>query len=396
MSRERRVGTADLFRVGAAGLFARPTRVVLSALGVAIGIAAMVAVVGISESSRAELNQRIDALGTNLLRAGPAEDLIGERSVLPEAAPAMIGRVPPVESTASVGLVDTSVYRSDRVPEERTGGIAVLAADLELPGRVGLELAAGTWLDPVSAELPTVVLGSRAAERLGVGADGIGQQVWLGDRWFTVAGVLEPTLLAPELETAALVGWPVAEKLLGSRGEVTTVYARVAPEGVEEVRELLAATANPERPGAVEVSRPSEALAAQRAADSTLTTMLLALGGVSLLVGGVGVANTMVISVLERRQEVGLRRALGASRADIRAQFLIESLVLALLGGVVGSLLGAGVTAGYALSQGWAPALPLWAVGAGVGATVVIGAVAGLYPAVRASRLSPTEALATG
>lgn len=396
LPRGLRVGFADLVRVGAAGLFARPARVVLSALGMAIGVAAMIAVVGVSESSRAELNHRLDALGTNLLRVGPAEDLLGERSVLPEAAPAMIGRIPPVDSTASVGRVDAGVYRSDLVPVERTGGIAVLAADLELPERVGLELAAGSWLDPLTAELPVVVLGSRSAERLGVGADGIGRQVWLGERWFTVAGVLEPTLLAPELETAVLVGRPVAEAVLGFGGEVTTVYARAAPDSVEEVRAVLASTANPELPGAVEVSLPSEALEAQRAVDRTLTTMLLTLGGVSLLVGGVGVANTMVISVLERRQEVGLRRALGASRADIRAQFLTESLALSLLGGVVGSLLGAGVTAGYALAQGWTPALPLWAVGAGVGATAVIGAVAGLYPAVRASRLSPTEALATG
>ncbi|GAA1466109.1 ABC transporter permease [Nocardiopsis exhalans] len=394
LPRTRRLGLADLFRVGSGGLRSRPTRVVLSALGIAIGIAALISVVGISESSRSELNDRLDALGTNLLRAGPGENLLGERSVLPDQAVAMIDRLPPVESTVAVGRLDASVYRSDLIPPERTGSIAVIATDLELRERVGLEMATGQWLNTSSAQLPTVVLGSRAADRLGIGADGVGQRVWLGDQWFTVTGVLEPVLLAPELETAALVGWPIAESALGSSGDVTTIYTRVAPGQVEEVREVLAASANPENPGEVEVSRPSEALEAQQAVDATLAAMLLGLGGVSLLVGGVGVANTMVISVLERRQEIGLRRALGATRGDIRAQFLAESLLLSLLGGAAGTLLGAGVTAVYSLTQGWSPTLPVWAVGLGIGATLLIGCAAGLYPAVRASLLAPTEALA--
>lgn len=354
----------------------------------------MISVVGISESSRSELNSRLDALGTNLLRVGPGENLLGEKAVMPDSAAAMIEHIPPVESAVAVGRVDAAVYRSDLIPEEQTGSIAVLAADLELKERVGLEMAAGEWLNRGNAEYPTVVLGSRAADRLGIGGDGVGQRVWLGDQWFTVIGVLEPVPLAPELETSALIGWPVAESHLGSRGEVSTIYTRVAPGAVEDVRGVLASTANPENPGEVDVSRPSEALEAQQAVDTTLTAMLLGLGGVSLLVGGVGVANTMVISVLERRQEIGLRRALGATRRDIRSQFLTEALLLSLLGGAAGTVLGAGVTATYALSQGWSPTIPPWAVAVGLGATVLIGGIAGLYPAVRASRLAPTEALA--
>jgi putative ABC transport system permease protein len=160
------------------------------------------------------------------------------------------------------------------------------------------------------------------------------------------------------------------------------------------VRGVLAATANPEHPNELEVSRPSDALAAKRATDATLDALLLGLGGVALLVGGVGAANTMVISVLERRAEIGLRRALGATRGHIRVQFLAESLLLSALGGAGGVLLGIAVTSVYAVTQQWPAVVPPWATAGGVGVTLVIGGLAGLYPAIRAARLAPTEALA--
>lgn len=216
----------------------------------------------------------------------------------------------------------------------------------------------------------------------------------LGGHWFTVTGILDPVVLTPELDSAALVGWPAAESYLDFDGHPTTVYTRSAEDSVEAVRAVLAATANPPAPNEVEVSRPSDALAAQRATDDTFTALLLGLGGVALLVGGVGVANTMVISVLERRAEIGLRRSLGAARGQVRLQFLAESLLLSGLGGAGGVLLGITVTTGYAISQGWLTVVPAWVMLGGLGATLVIGALAGLYPAIRAARLAPTEALA--
>jgi putative ABC transport system permease protein len=239
-----------------------------------------------------------------------------------------------------------------------------------------------------------VVLGSAAADRLGVARAGAEVRVWLGGRWFTVVGVLAPVPLAPELDTSALIGWPVAQQLLGFDGYPTTIYTRARDDAVEHVRDVLAATANPQNPEQVQVSRPSDALAARRAADDTLNALLLGLGAVALLVGGVGVANTMVISVLERRQEIGLRRSLGATRGQIRIQFLVESQLLSTLGGLGGVLLGIAVTAGYAATQNWPTVIPAWATIGGMTATLVIGALAGLYPAVRAARLAPTEALA--
>ncbi|WP_341718098.1 ABC transporter permease [Micromonospora sp. FIMYZ51] len=391
-----RLPAADVVRVGGIGLRTRPLRAFLSALGIAIGIAAMIAVVGISSSSRAELDRTLAALGTNLLTVSPGRTLFGGDAQLPPEAVAMIGRIGPVTRATATGQVDGNVYRTDRIPAAETGGLAVRAAQLGLLETVGVEVASGTWLNAATARYPAVVLGATAAQRLGLAAAGPDVRVWLGGRWFTVVGILAPAPLAPELDSSALVGWEVASSRLGFDGHPTTVYTRTEADQVEAVRAVLGATANPEAPNEVDVSRPSDALAATRATDATFTALLLGLGAVALLVGGVGVANTMVISVLERRAEIGLRRSLGATRGQIRTQFLAESLLLSALGGTGGVLLGILVTAGYARWQGWPTVVPAWATLGGVAATLVIGGLAGLYPAIRASRLAPTEALATG
>jgi putative ABC transport system permease protein len=385
-----RLRPADLFRLGGYGLRARPLRAVLSALGIAIGIAAMTAVVGISSSSRADLDRELAALGTNLLTVTPGETMFGKTAVLPDESVSMIRRIGPVRKATATGAVDdTAVYRTDKIPEAETGGLSVLAAQQELLDTVGGKLASGTWLNAATARYPAVVLGSVAARRLGdVPA------VYLAGRWWTVVGVLDPVPLAPELDQAVLVGWQAAGTYLGFDGHPTTVYTRSVDAQVEAVRQVLAPTANPESPNEVKVSKPSDALAARRATNDTFTALLLGLGAVALLVGGIGVANTMVISVLERRAEIGLRRSLGATRGQVRTQFVAESLLLSLLGGVAGVLLGYLVTGLYATTQTWPTVVPLWVLAGGVGATVVIGAIAGWYPAIRAARLAPTEALA--
>ncbi|GIF40846.1 ABC transporter permease [Actinoplanes xinjiangensis] len=384
-----RLRPADLLRLGGYGLRSRPLRAVLSALGIAIGIAAMVAVVGISTSGRADLDEQLAALGTNMLTVAPGRTMFGDDATLPDDALPMIERIGPVTAATAVGTVsDTPVYRTDRIPEGETGGLAVVAAQLDLPGTVNARLAGGTWLNAATARYPAVVLGAAAARRLGdVPA------VWIDGRHYSVIGVLDSVPLAPELDTAVLIGWEAAESHLDFDGHATRVYTRSIESQVEAVRGVLAATANPQNPDQVDVSNPSDALIAQRAAAGTLNALLLGLGAVALLVGGIGVANTMVISVLERRAEIGLRRSLGATRGQIRTQFVSESLLLSLLGGAGGVLAGAGVTVVYAGTQQWPPVVPLWAVAGGLGATLLIGAVAGLYPAIRAARLAPTEAL---
>jgi putative ABC transport system permease protein len=382
---------ADVLRVGASGLRARRLRAGLSALGVAIGIASMVAVLGVSESSKADLIAALDRLGTNLLEVAPGQTFGGEEATLPEEAPGMVRRMASVEDASAAELLDATVRRTDYIDEAETGGIAVTAVDTDLARTLGARVSEGTFLNRATAGFPAVVLGSVAAERLGISRPGV--NVWLGDRWFTVVGILAPVTLDPDLDSAAMVGFGVAERLLDADLSPTTVYVRAADDQVDQTRDLLGATANPEHPEEVEVSRPSDALAAKAAAKSAFTALFLGLGAVALLVGGVGIANVMVISVLERRSEIGLRRALGATRRHISAQFLTESLLLAVLGGVAGAALGAAVTTAYAFSRGWPAVVPPLALGGALAAALAIGAVAGLYPAVRAARLPPTEAL---
>ncbi|MEU1725497.1 ABC transporter permease [Nonomuraea sp. NPDC005692] len=391
-----RMRPRDVMRVGAVGLRTRPLRAFLSALGIAIGIAAMIGVVGISSSSSAELDRTLSALGTNLLTVSSGTTLLGEAAQMPMDAEAMIERIGPVESVSSTGKVpEAKVYRSEEIPTPQTNGLVTIAARLDLLPTVGATVRRGTWLNAATERYPAVVLGSAAAQRLGIGTVTPDTQVVIGGVRFTVVGLLDPVPLAEELNSAALVGWPVAESRLDFDGHPTTLYTRSQEARLEDVRSVLAGTANPEASNEVDISRPSDALAAKQATGQAFAGLLLGVGAVALLVGGVGVANTMVISVLERRAEIGLRRSLGATRGQIRTQFLAESLLLSALGGAGGILLGAGVTIAYAFSRGWPAVVPAWATVGGLAATLLIGAVAGLYPAVRASRLSPTEALST-
>ncbi|GAA3666518.1 ABC transporter permease [Nonomuraea antimicrobica] len=391
-----RMRAGDVMRVGAVGLRTRPLRAFLSALGIAIGIAAMVGVVGLSSSSGAELDRQLSALGTNLLTVGSGTTILGEAAQMPVDAESMIERIGPVESVSSIGRVaDAKVYRSEQIPEAQTGGLIAYAARVDLPATVGATLRSGTWLNAATERYPAAVLGWAAAQRLGIGSASPDTQVVVGGIRFTVVGVLNPVALATDLDSGVMVGWPVAEERLGFDGHPTTLYTRSEEAKLESVRQVLAGTANPEAPNEVDVSRPSDALAAKQASSQAFASLLLGVGAVALLVGGVGVANTMVISVLERRAEIGLRRSLGATRGQVRTQFLAESLLLSAIGGTGGILLGSGVTMGYAFYSGWPSVVPVWATAGGLAATLAIGAIAGLYPAIRASRLSPTEALST-
>jgi putative ABC transport system permease protein len=386
---------ADVYRSGVIGLRTRRTRAVLSALGIGIGIASMVAVLGLSESSRADLLAALDRLGTNLLRVEPGQELFsGQAAVLPDEAPSMIARLDDVERVSAVSRVpDVTARRTDLISENETNGITVMAADDELPETLNVDVAEGRFLDEAASRYPVVVLGHTTAERLGVYRVTGTQQIHLGDRWFTVVGILGPAELSPEIDRAALIGYRAARRYFDSENEVSTVLVRAHPDNVTAVSQLMGRAANPEHPEEVSVDRPSDALEARAAAKEALTSLFLGLGAVALLVGGVGIANVMVISVLERRSEIGLRRALGAARRHIRWQFMTEALVLSGAGGVAGAALGVLITAGYAAQRGWEPLIPVWVVVSGIGASLLIGSVAGLYPAVRAARLSPTEAL---
>ena len=389
--RSSKLHPSDLVGLGAIGLRASRIRSALTMIGIAIGIAAMVGVLVISESSRSDLLSQLDRLGTNMLRVTAGQTLFGGEAALTSEARAMIERVGPVESASSVATVDATVRRTDLIDEGRTGGIAVTAADLDLLDTLRADVATGSWLDEAAATLPTTVLGNTAARRLGI--DEAGVRVWMDDRWFTVIGILEPVELASELDSSAFVGIPLSEQLYEFDGSPSTIYVRSDVDYIEDVRAVLGRTANPEDASEVEVTRPSDVLEAKAAAAVAFTDLFLGLGAVALIVGGFGIANVMLMSVMERRGEIGLRRALGATRRHIALQFVSEALALALVGGVLGVFLGAGLAVAYAVSQSWIPINPAVAVVGGIAAAVAIGAVAGFYPAMRAARLSPTDAL---
>ena len=385
----------DLARVASVGVRTRRLRAGLSALGIAIGVAAIVAVLGLSASSQAGLLAEIDKLGTNLLTVTTGQTLFGSTAELPLAAPGMIGRIGPITEVADTGSTTANVYRSPLIPVVNTNALSVQAATLGLLPVVGATVARGSYLNAATAIEPVCVLGAQAAQLLGIDRVYPGLRVWLGGMWFYVSGILSSAALAPEIDSSVLVGFAAAEKYLGLDGHPTTIYVRAVTTETAAVQSVLAATANPESPNEVDVSQPSAALTARADAQGALNGLFLGLGAVSLLVGAVGVANIMIISVLERRSEIGLRRALGATKGHIRTQFLSEAILLALLGGAAGVMLGILATAVYAHSKHWAVVIPTLAWAGGLAAAFAIGAIAGLLPAIRAARLSPTDALRT-
>ena len=390
----RPMSPADLLRLSSAGLRTRKPRAALSALGIAIGVAAIVAVLGLSASSQAGLLSEIDRLGTNMLTVSNGTTLFGQPAELPDQAPAMIGRiggVTAVQDTSYLGHVN--VYRSPLIPAIDTNALTVQAASLGLLQATGDTVAHGHFLGPATAREPVAVLGALAAQRLGIDRVFSGERIWLGNQWFYVAGILTPAVLAPGIDTSVLVGYPAAQAYLGADGHPSTIYVRAQTSQVSSVQALLAAAANPQAPSQVDVSQPSQALVARADAQSALNGLFLGLGAVALLVGAVGVANIMIISVLERRSEIGLRRALGATKDHIRVQFLAEAVLLAVAGGAAGVAAGALATAVYASVKGWAVVIPALAWAGGIGAALAIGALAGLVPALRAARMSPTQAL---
>ena len=401
----RRLGLKDGLRVASVGLRARPLRAGLSALGIAIGTAAIVAILGLSSSSQAGLLAEIDRLGTNLLTVEAGQSITGEDASLPLEAPARMTLLDHVQRPAHTALIKHKyVYRNPMIPVGNTGGLQVRATSLNLLPVLNTGVARGTWLNAGTAREPVVVLGSAAAAQLGIDRVDPERRVWLGDQWFDVAGVLEPSPLAPDVDTSVLIGYPAAQRYLGyvalvggerKAGPASSIYVRAATGHEAAVQSLLARTVNPQAPNEVNVSQPSDVLTARAAAAGAFDSLFLGLGVVALIVGAVGVANIMIISVLERRSEIGLRRALGATKSQIRSQFLAESILLAVIGGVVGVLAGIAATAVYASSKHWAIVIPAEAWSGGIASAILIGALAGLMPAVRASRMPPTVALRT-
>jgi putative ABC transport system permease protein len=400
-----RLRVSDLARLAVVGLRTRKLRAALSALGIAIGVAAIVAVLGLSASSAAAVNAEIAALGTNLLTVQNGQTASGGTAELPLQAPGMISRLAGVYQVQSTGSISANAYRSPLIPSLYSNALTVDAATLGLPAAAETSLAQGEFLNAATQREPVCVLGAAAAQLMGIDHIFPGERIQVrltnssgnqtGAMWLYVTGILKPDVLVPQINSSVFTGFPFAEKNLHFDGHPSTVYVKATDSQVTAVHTLLYAQANPQNPTYVNVSQPSSALVAKADADAAFNTLFLGLGAVALLVGAIGVANIMVIAVLERRSEIGLRRALGATRGHIRTQFLTEAILLALIGGVAGVLAGAAATSSYAHHKGWATVIPVQAWAGGLAAALLIGALAGLLPAIRAARMSPTQALWT-
>ena len=237
-----RLRSGDMARVASVGLRTRRVRAALSALGIAIGVAAIVAVLGLSSSSQAGLLAEIDRLGTNLLTVTNGTTFSGQTATLPLTAPGMIGRIEPVTQVADTAeLSSINVYRSPLIPAINTNALSVDATSLGLPGASGTSVARGEFLNAATAREPVAVLGAAAAQLLGIDRVLPGMRIWVGGRWFYVAGILRPDALSPAVDASVLIGYPAARTYFGFDGDPTTIYVRTANSQVNAVDNLLAA-----------------------------------------------------------------------------------------------------------------------------------------------------------
>ena len=390
---KQRLKIKDLFFVALYGVRARRGRAALTSIGIGIGIAAIVAVTGISASGRADLLATLESLGTNLIKASPQAGFFGTQEKLPDGVVGMVERIGPVEEVTSTTQTDLIVRRSDFISQFEGGGISTIVTSPELLQVVGGNLIEGRFIQDGLSNIPVTVLGSVTASRLGINTLETPTKILIGNEWFGVVGILDELKIHPDLDRSVFIGYGVAKTLFDIDKEPTTIYVRANPTYIEDVVEVIAPSMNPENPDQVQVSRPSDALEAQEAADAAFTNLLLGLGSVALLVGGVAIANVMVMSVLERRMEIGVRRSIGATRREIRYQFLLESIVLSGIGGLVGVVLGTGVTLGYTNYTDIVFSIPVSQVLGAILLALLIGAISGVYPAIKASKIQPAEAV---
>ena len=390
---KNKLRTRDLFFVAVYGVKARKGRAALTSIGIGIGIAAIVAVSGIAASGSADLLSTLESLGTNLVKASPQAGFFGTQEELPEGVIGMVERIGPVEEVTSTTQTDLLVRRSNFISEFEGGGISTIVTSSELLNVIGGKLSEGRFITDGLSDLPVTVLGSVTAKRLGITNLSKPTKILIDDEWFGVIGIVEELKIHPDLDRSVFIGYGAAKKLFDINEEPTTIYLRANPTFIEDVVEVIAPSMNPENPDQVEVSRPSDALEAQQAVEASFTNLLLGLGSVALLVGGVAIANVMVMSVLERRMVIGVRRSIGATRREIRYQFLLESIVLSGIGGLVGVMLGSLITLAYTNYTNIVFSIPVWQILGAVVLALLIGAISGVYPAIKASKIQPAEAV---
>lgn len=368
----------------------RPGRMLLMTAGPLLGVGVIVGSIGVLQSTTGQLREALRQLGTNLVIVDAADGR------LPPQAAKRVAGVATVTGVAALGRVDAITVSAAPPSGELVVPPAnqVMTAGAELLEELEIGLRFGRTLNATDeAEATTaVVIGDRVAQHLFLEGPAL-RTVYLGDHPFAIVGVLEQSVLYPEVDSAILMPTSTAAEMFGANPRPDTLLVRVQDGAVRSTAELLADAVTYGAPANVRVFVPTDLLAAQTEIDRALAGAVVGLGLLTMVVGGFGIANVMLISVIERRREIGIRRALGHLRVAIAVQFLTESALVGLVGGVAGAALAAAFVAVVSAGKGWTAVLEPLVIAGAVGAAIFMSVLAGVYPAIRAARLQPLDVL---
>jgi putative ABC transport system permease protein len=389
----------DLLGVAWKGLSARKIRTLLIMLGPIVGVAAMVGAVGLTESAKGDLKQKLSTLGTNLIIANAGGSFGQQNPTFPGDAVTRVKAISSVESASAT----TNLSQVIALPAQ--GGsdfyqafpVPVRAADLTLPAVLDVPVINGRWLSAADNKLHAraAVIGAGLAKQYAF-LRGENRTIRLNDTNFGVVGVLGPVALDPDLDNAVFVTQWAAKHVFATDGKPNQLYVRSTPKDTQATADAIPTAINLGGPDQVSTKVPSDVLKAASQADKTLQQTALFAGLLALTVGGLGIANVMSISVIQRSSEIGIRRAVGHSRSKIGLQFLLESLFVGILGGILGAAVGVGVVYLVSAFAHWVVVIaysriPIW-----MGLALIVSVVAGLYPSIKAARLEPLETLRLG
>jgi putative ABC transport system permease protein len=389
------VSTVELLRLALSRLRTSPLRAALTMLGVIIGVASVVALVGVGQGTTSNITASLDSLGTNLLTVSPSSQ---ESTLTLEDAEA-IATLDGVSAVAPESSTSQAVAAGAESTTTTIVGTTSAYADVR-----AYELWQGTFLTDPSIELGlrVAVLGATTAETLGLGADDLGTEIRIGGLPFTVIGILQPKGGSGFQDPDDQVMVPIAtvQTYFDGSDTVRTIGVSVAASEAMDAtnaaisallrqRHELAATDDAD----FSIFDQTQLLETASSITGTLVLLLGGIASISLVVGGIGIMNIMLVSVRERTREIGIRKAIGARGRDILAQFLVEALTLSLLGGLIGIALGLAVSAGIASLAGWAFAFDPATIAVAVVFSLAVGVVFGVWPARQAARLDPISAL---
>jgi putative ABC transport system permease protein len=402
-----RFGVRDLAAEATAGIGARPGRLALTILGTVLGIASVVVTVGLAQTAAGQIARRFDAVAATQASAEPAKNrnAMGNEVALirlPWDAEDRVERLAGVEAAGLVATVDVAGAKVTAVPvndpsQPQAASPQVLAGTAGLLDAVRGRVVTGRFFDSGHDERAdrVVVLGARAAERLGVSRVDSQPSIFIGERSYTVIGIVDDVQRRSDLLDAVVLPMGTARTDFGIAA-AEELQMRIAVGAGPLVSEQVPVALSPNSPEAIEVQAPASASGVRQDVQADVNTIFLALGGVALLIGGLGIANVTLLSVMERVGEIGLRRALGARRRDIGAQFVLESVTVGLLGGLIGASLGVAVVVLVSAVQHWTPILDTTVVLVSAAGGGVIGLIAGIYPALKAASVEPIAALRGG